>query len=271
MSHLRGTVGLALAMLAATAPSTATGEERALGPRPQVEQPFVVVLDPGHGGSNDGCRGFDGEVHEKDVTLAMAGQLAAELRARLPHVQIHLTRDDDRTMTLAERVAVANAAGADLFVSLHANASPDATQSGFETYVLDAHASSLEAARTALRENDSGLTKPAQPREQGIAADAARMVRQLQLTANRTRAAAFAHEIQRAQAERFPQRSDRGVKQAPFDVLMGARMPAVLFEAGFLDHGDEGHVLTDPAMRGEVVAGLADAIVVHYRVSNRLK
>ena len=100
MSHLRGTVGLALAMLAATAPSTATGEERALGPRPQVEQPFVVVLDPGHGGSNDGCRGFDGEVHEKDVTLAMAGQLAAELRARLPHVQIHLTRDDDRTMTL---------------------------------------------------------------------------------------------------------------------------------------------------------------------------
>ncbi len=270
MSYLKAAFALALGLCVQAAPQGAAAAEQTAGPRPEIDQPFVVVVDPGHGGTNEGCLGYDGDVHEKDITLAMAGQLATELRLRIPHAEVRLTRADDRTMTLAERVSVANAAGADLFVSLHANASPDATQSGFETYVLDARASSLEAARTARRENDSGLSEPTDSSGGGAPAEAARMLRQLEMTAHRARAAALAHAIQRAQAERFPDRSDRGVKQAPFDVLMGVRMPAVLFEAGFLDHDGEGKVLTDPEQRNEVVLGLADAIVVHYRVTTRL-
>jgi len=263
---------MSLGLAALVAPSSVTAAQAPLGPKPEVESAFVVVLDAGHGGTNEGCRGHGGVVHEKEVTLAMATQLAAEIEARLPHAQVQLTRTDDRTLTLAERVGIANAAGADLFVSLHANASPDATQTGFETYVLDAQASSLEAARTARRENDEGFTHPVEATaDSDVPVEAARMLRQLAMTANRSRAAALAHAIQRAQAERFPRRTDRGVKQAPFDVLMGARMPAVLFEAGFLDNGTEGAVLTDPALREVVVGGLADAIVDHYRVSAQLR
>ena len=272
MARRTATLLMSLGLAALIAPSPVDAAEAPLGPRPQVETEFVVVLDAGHGGTNEGCRGHGGAVREKEVTLAMATELAAEIEARLPHANVQLTRTDDRTMTLAERVAIANAAGADLFVSLHANASPDATQTGFETYVLDARASSLEAARTARRENDDGFASPVEARaESDVPVEAARMLRQLQMTANRSRAAALAHGIQRAQAHRFPSRTDRGVKQAPFDVLMGARMPAVLFEAGFLDHNAEGAVLTDPALRDVVVDGLADAIVEHYRVSAQLK
>lgn len=274
MSFRSTVLRFAVGLLVATSPFSAIGPASAAastaGPRPTIEQPFVVVIDAGHGGTNAGCQGFDGHLDEKGITLVMAQQLAGELATRLPHADIRLTRDDDRTMTLAERVAIANEAQADLFISLHANASPDATQTGFETYVLDATASSLEAARTARRENDGGLSKPTAKADAGHA-EASRMLRQLQMTADRTRAAGLAHAIQRAQASRFPERSDRGVKQAPFDVLMGARMPAVLFEAGFLDHGVEGRVLAEPQSRAMVVDGLADAIVEHYHVSTRLR
>lgn len=259
-------LALAVGLLAATAALPAAGAEA--GPRPQAERPFVIMLDPGHGGTNPGCRGHDQDVHEKDITLALAQQVAAEVRTRLPNAEIRLTRSEDRTLTLAERVAIANAARADLLLSLHANASPDANQTGFETYVLDADASSKEAARTARRENEA---EPATPAEREASPEAARMLAQLQMTAHRSQAGVLAAAIQRAQAKRFPDRDDRGIKQAPFDVLMGARMPAVLFEAGFLDHAAEGSVLTDPERRVEVARGLADAIVEYYRVARRLQ
>jgi len=271
MSYRLPAFGLALALAsgASIAPAPLNAAEPA-GPVPTVEHDFVVVLDPGHGGTNEGCQAWNGHLHEKEVTLALAQELADELHTRLPHAEVRLTRAEDRTLTLAERVQIANAAEADLFVSIHANASPDATQTGFETYVLDAEASSLEAARTARRENDGDLAKPAEQQSE-VPPEAVRMFRQLEMTAHRSRAAALAHAIQRAQAERFPDRTDRGVKQAPFDVLMGARMPAVLFEAGFLDHADEGSLLSEHEAREPIVLGLADAIVQHYRVSTRLQ
>lgn len=271
MSYRFPAFGLAFALAAGAsfAPAPLSAAEPA-GPVPTVEHDFIVVLDPGHGGTNEGCRAWDGHLHEKEVTLALAQELADELHTRLPHAEVRLTRAEDRTLTLAERVQIANAAEADLFVSIHANASPDSTQSGFETYVLDAEASSLEAARTARRENDLDLAKPAQEATD-VPPEAVRMLRQLEMTAHRSRAAALAHGIQRAQAERFPERLDRGVKQAPFDVLMGARMPAVLFEAGFLDHDEEGALLAEEDAREPIVLGLADAIVQHYRVTSRLQ
>ncbi len=228
-------------------------------PRPLAERPFKVVIDPGHGGSNHGCRAAVGQLQEKDVTLALAWRLAADLRRALPHAQVVLTRTRDETLTLAERVAFANAEGADLLISLHANASESRTQTGFETYLLDRAASSREAARIARRENDGALARP------GAEDPAAAMVRQLALGAHRRNAAWLARRIQQLQAQAFPDRLDRGVRQAPFDVLMGARMPAVLFEIGFLDHPEEGPRLLQAQTQARISRALARAVDEYYR------
>lgn len=256
--------GLALCLLAPAWAGAAAAPT--LGPRPMVERTFVVVLDPGHGGENHGCLAFDGEAREKDVNLALAVELSEVLGRRLPGARVVLTREADRTLPLAQRVALANAEQADLFISLHANASENPGQEGFETYILDVQASGFEAARVARRENDAGLVEPAS--EEGRAGASA-MLRQLAMTRDRTTAARLAKAVQREQRERFPERIDRGVKQAPFDVLMGARMPAILFEAGFLDHAGEGALLLAAEGRARIADGLADAIIEHFRSSGR--
>lgn len=236
-------------------------------PRPLVRRPLVVVLDPGHGGSNDGCQAFDGESHEKDLTLDLARRLRARLLQQLPQAEVILTRERDETMTLAERVAFANERGADVFLSLHANASPNRDQQGFETYILDIKASGLEAARTARRENDEGYQTP---RAGGRGtSDIKTMLRELTLTAHRAEAAALASAIQREQALRFPGRLNRGVRQGPFDVLMGTRMPAVLFEVGFFDNHEEGSELLHASFKDRAVDGLATALVDFYRRQGR--
>jgi N-acetylmuramoyl-L-alanine amidase len=245
--------GLAAGAAASLVPAAAWA-----APRPVTERSFVVVLDPGHGGDNLGCRGTTG-VLEKDVVLRLAQTTQAALASLLPHAEVVLTRERDATLPLADRVAFANDRGADLFISVHANASVGRDQAGFETFILDVGASSDDAAATARRENADG------PRLAGPRDDVATMVRELALVTNRTRAASFARAIQREQAARFPARLDRGVRQAPFDVLFGARMPAVLFEAGFLDHPDEGVWLSDPGAGEGVARGLAQAVVDYYR------
>jgi len=236
------------------------------GPKPVLEQPYRVVLDAGHGGTNGGCHTEDGAVHEKDVALALARDVEREIGRLLPHAEVVLTRTDDATVALADRVAAANTRGADVFVSLHANASPRHDQTGFETFVLDAEASSLEAALTARRENSA---ERGSPQPGGAASQAQLMVEQLRASAHRAAAIALAQSIQREQAIRFPGRADRGVRQASFDVLLGVRMPAVLFEAGFLDHVDDRRVLVDEDRRREVAMGIASALVDHYRRTAR--
>lgn len=237
------------------------------GPTPTIRQSFVVAIDPGHGGTNHGCHCADGTHDEKDLTLVLALELRAAILEKIPHAQVVMTREDDRSLTLAQRVATANTAQADVFISLHANASNSRSQHGFETYVLDAQASSLEAARTARRENDAEL---AEPSSTDANPEVATMVRQLEMAQHRRAAVGLARAIQSEQAQRFPQRLDRGVRQASFDVLMGARMPAVLFEAGFLDHATEHAMLTDQATRDTVVKGLVEAFVHFYRQRSRV-
>lgn len=244
---------VAAALTLGGAPNTARA-----APQPVVHRDFVVVIDPGHGGTNQGCHAHGDAALEKDVTLDVSMQLAARLRELMPHAEVVLTRESDATMTLGERVKFANDVGGDLFLSIHANASPESNQTGFESFILDVKASSMEAARVAARENDEGFREPA-PRD-----DVASMVRELSMRAHHDRAARFAAAIQKHQAERFPERPDRGVRQAPFDVLMGVRMPAVLTEIGFLDHFDEGAMLRDEQHRERIVDGLAEAVVEYY-------
>ncbi|MFO7561158.1 MAG: N-acetylmuramoyl-L-alanine amidase [Enhygromyxa sp.] len=230
-------------------------------PKPVIEQGFCLVIDPGHGGENLGCRAHGGALHEKQVTLGLAQALARRVVELMPHAEVLLTRESDETLHLSQRTAFANACKADLFLSLHCNASPNADQTGFETFLLDVEASGSDAALTAQRENDEGF---ARPRSAEADDDVSIMLRELSMTEHRKRAGFYAKAIQREQARRFPQRFDRGVRQARFDVLMGARMPAVLHEVGFLDHAAESELLLDERRREGIIEALAHATLSYF-------
>lgn len=227
-------------------------------PKPLTEREFRFVIDPGHGGENHGCRAHGQD--EKTLTLILAQALAVRVTELIPHAEVLLTREVDETLHLSQRVAFANACKADLFLSLHCNASPRSDQTGFETFLLDVEASSQDAALTAQRENgESGGTNVAGPKDEvGL------MLRELGMTNNRKLAAHYAHALQREHARKFPHRTDRGVRQAAFDVLMGARMPAVLHEVGFLDHAEDGKLLTTESGRQQIVEVMAEATLRYY-------
>lgn len=249
-----------LALGAATAGSLVRPARAFAAPSPVIEQSFCLVIDPGHGGENHGCEAYGhGDLREKTVTLALAHQLAGRIVELMPHANVLLTRERDETLHLSQRVRFANELGADLFMSLHCNASPHGDQTGFETFLLDAQASSEQAALTAARENDEGYVAPREADDEVGA-----MLRELSMTNNRKRAALFAKAIQREQAKRFPTRIDRGVRQANFDVLMGARMPAVLHELGFLDHPDDSQLMLGDEGRAQLVEALAQATLSYY-------
>ncbi|PRQ02114.1 N-acetylmuramoyl-L-alanine amidase AmiC precursor [Enhygromyxa salina] len=250
-----------LGFSALTAGAAVLRPARALAaPRPVIEQGFRLVIDPGHGGENGGCRAHRGGVHEKQLTLMLAQSLAGRVVDLMPHAEVLLTREADETLHLTQRVGFANEVEADLFLSLHCNASRNGDQTGFETFLLDVKASSHDAALTAQRENDEGFGRP---RDAG-GDEVAVMLRELGMTNDRKHAAHYAAAIQREQARRFPNRVDRGVRLANFDVLMGARMPAVLHEVGFLDHEDESKLLLDEGGRGQIVEAIAQATLSYF-------
>ncbi len=223
-------------------------------PRRRAQGAFVVMLDPGHGGSNTGAAGVVEGLYEKRVTLALARAVAKRLGEE-PGVLVKMTRDDDRYLTLRERVRRANRNGADVFVSIHANASPTRGQRGFESYVLSAEA--LEVDARAMRGGDG-------PERRGLDETTATLLDDIERGAAHPWSVRLAAAIHARIAEVRPDSPDRGVKQAPMDVLMGATMPATLIEVGFIDHPVEGVEL----LRSEVRSSLADAIadgILDYR------
>jgi N-acetylmuramoyl-L-alanine amidase len=206
---------------------------------------FRVVIDPGHGGSNTGCAGVVEGVYEKRFTLALALALAERLRAA--GVDVVMTRDDDRYLTLRERVRFANRADADLFVSVHANASPSRAQRGFETWVLAPDA--LDIDTRAIRAGDG-------PPRPGLAPEVVAVLDDAERGGALVPALRVAERMQTRLSEVWGQARSRGVRQGNQDVLMGLTMPGVLVEVGFLDHPAEGAEL----LRHETRTRLADAL-----------
>lgn len=208
-----------------------------------------VVLDPGHGGHDPGATGTGG-LREKDVALDIAHR-AAPLIARELGISTLLTRDSDVFVPLDERVARANAFGADLFVSIHCNASENVDSHGIATFVLDASRDDL-AARIAAREN---AASPA------AAAELANVMSRVLDAGSIERSAHFAKLLQRSAlssvASGYQDTADLGVRSAGFYVLAGAHMPAVLFETSFISHPTEESRLDS----GDYRQKLADAIV----------
>jgi N-acetylmuramoyl-L-alanine amidase len=207
----------------------------------------VVVLDPGHGGSNPGTKGQG--LHEKQLTLTIANLVAAKLRAS--GITVELTRTDDRTLTLRQRVAFADHRPADLFVSIHANASPTRTQRGYETFVLTAKGVDIDGR--ALR-SDTTTPRP------GVDPEIALVLDDVERGASQWEAADLASRMQRSLRDRRGKEGDRGVRQDAHHVLLGATMPAVLVEVGFLDHPIEGKELADPAVQQQIANAIAEAI-----------
>ena len=212
-------------------------------------QTRTVVLDPGHGGSNPGAAGVAG-LREKQLTLSIANLVAAKLRTH--NIKVVLTRTTDRTLTLRQRVALADQVPADLFVSIHANASPTRTQHGYETYVLTARGIDIDGR--ALR-SDTTTPRP------GVAPDIALVLDDVERGAAQWEAADLADRMQSALHDRRGGDGDRGVRQDAHHVLLGATMPAVLVEVGFVDHPVEGRQLAEPAVQTQIADALVEAIV----------
>jgi N-acetylmuramoyl-L-alanine amidase len=210
----------------------------------------TIVLDPGHGGSATGAEG-DGLL-EKDFTLRIARLLRSKLQSVLG-VRVVLTRDEDADLPLETRSAIANQLKAELFVSLHLNASFGSRATGAETYFLSLEASDERAQRAAEEANlGAGAGDPLTDL-QLILWD---MAQTSHLAASQRLAVLIQEELNMTLGLR-----DRGVKQAPFSVLMGAAMPAVLVELGFISNPSEVERLQDPVYQNELADALTRAIL----------
>ncbi|RMG93202.1 MAG: N-acetylmuramoyl-L-alanine amidase [Candidatus Dadabacteria bacterium] len=220
-------------------------------------RPFRVVIDPGHGGKDPGALG-PGGLKEKDVTLAIARELASLLRER-EGWEVRLTRDRDVYLSLEERTARANAFGADLFLSIHANASPSRRARGIETYYLSP-SSDRAARRLAALENRG--------REEDLA-EMEHILADVVLSAKVEDSRRLARAVQEALVDELARSvgpvRDLGVKQGPFYVLTGAVMPAVLVETSFITHPEESRRLRDPAFRKRVAQALAKGVEAFAR------
>jgi N-acetylmuramoyl-L-alanine amidase len=212
----------------------------------------VIVIDAGHGGKDPGAIGPN-NVMEKTVTLQLAKELAARLGAELG-VKVLLTRSDDRFLELRERTAFANRAGADLFISLHANASPSSHAYGLETYFLNL-AKNSQAAEVAARENGTSLED---------VTNLEAILFDLMANAKINESSRLAAEVQQALVAglrpHFSHIKDLGVRQGPFHVLLGATMPSVLVEAAFISNSREEKRLKNHNYQKQVAAAIVKGI-----------
>ncbi|HWK09989.1 MAG TPA: N-acetylmuramoyl-L-alanine amidase [Vicinamibacterales bacterium] len=215
-----------------------------------------IVIDAGHGGHDPGAQGNG--INESELTLDVAQRLQ-KLLQKVPDVEVVMTRDSDVFIPLQERTAIANREGADLFLSIHANASRSPAARGIETYFLN-FATNPEAEAVAARENaGSGQAMHNLPD----------IVKAIALNNKINESRDFAETVQKSMVKRLRPRNktlrDLGVKQAPFVVLIGAGMPSVLAEMSFLTNRQEGVLLKSGAYRQQIAQALFDAIVAYQQ------
>lgn len=234
--------------------ATVPGTTPALQPRfKPVEPPGIrtIVIDPGHGGKEVGAVGPNG-LMEKDVTLSVARKLASALERTGSRVV--LTRDDDSIVSLDQRTAIANQYKADLFLSVHMNAAVVKDAKGSETYFLSLEASDELARRAAETENAAAANIPA-----AATSDLKLILWDLAQQEYLQESSRFAQVIQE-EMNKATGVQNRGVKQAPFKVLIGATMPAALVEVGFISNPEEESKLQSDAFQSTMVDALVRAV-----------
>jgi N-acetylmuramoyl-L-alanine amidase len=226
-------------------PASALAKQFALGVR-------RIVIDPGHGGRDYGAPGYLKGVHEKHITLEIARRLAKMIRKELK-IEAVLTRNSDRFLTLEERTAIANTKSGDLFISIHTNSHKDRRAFGIETYFLNL-ATDDESIRVAAMENATSTKN---------ISDLQTILQDLMQNAKINESSRLAGNVQVSMVrhlknKRYSRIKDKGVKQAPFYVLLGAQMPAILVETGFLSNPRECKRLVNPQFQQR----LCEAIIV---------
>ena len=213
-----------------------------------------VVIDAGHGGRDPGARGHG--LRESDIVLDIARRTARLLGER-HGVDVVMTRNDDTFIPLRDRTALANEVGADLFLSIHANASRNVKAHGVETYFANL-ALDREAERVAARENQAAG---------GTMKDLDDLLEALATNSKLQESQDFATVVQRAMVENLrpanPKLRDLGVKQAPFFVLIGARMPSILAEVSFVSNRAEARLLADDDYRERIAEALTEAVATY--------
>jgi N-acetylmuramoyl-L-alanine amidase len=253
-------VDLYRAKAAAAQPPSAETPPPARAPSPppaarQVAGLRTIAIDPGHGGRDTGAIGPNG-LHEKDVVLDIGLKLRRLIQERLG-IRVVMTRTEDVFVPLEERTAIANRAKADFFISIHVNAAHRSQAQGFETYFLSREPSDSSARASAIRENLSVNLGGLRPKEE----DALRailwdMANTLYLKESSELAQIFLDEL-----DKILKVDNRGVKSAPFFVLMGAAMPAVLLEVAFISNPKEERNLQAEAYKHRVAEALYAGIV----------
>jgi N-acetylmuramoyl-L-alanine amidase len=221
-----------------------------------------IVIDAGHGGHDPGAQATG--ITESELTLDVALRLS-KLLEKQPGVDVVMTRDTDVFIPLEERTAIANREGADLFLSIHANASRTPTARGVETYFLN-FASNPEASAVAARENSASARAMHSLPE---------IVRAIALNDKIDESRDFAEMVQHSMVHKLATRNklvrDLGVKQAPFVVLIGAAMPSVLAEISFVTNKQEGQLLKTGAYRQQIAEALFDAVLRYQQSLKKWK
>jgi len=221
-----------------------------------------IVIDAGHGGRDYGAPGFTKGVHEKDITLAIAKKLAAKIKEELA-CEVVLTRETDKYLTLEERTAIANTKNGDLFVSIHTNASRSRSAYGIETYFLN-FATDKNAVLVAARENATSTKN---------ISDLESILSNLMQNSKINESSRLAGYIQKSmvghlESKGYGNIKNKGVKQAPFYVLIGAQMPAVLIETSFISNSRECKRLTLPKYQERLVEGIVKGIFQYIKELN---
>lgn len=223
----------------------------------------VIAIDPGHGGVEEGAKGPDG-VFEKDIVLKIS-YLLKDLLQKDTSLRVIMTRSGDETVSLAERTRIANEANAQLFLSIHANASEYKTGRGVETYYLD-NTDDKSSLKLAERENFTSV---------GEADSVAFIVSDFIQGAKLDDSISLAHlvhdNLYKTLSSSFDSVKNLRVKKAPFFVLVGAHMPCVLVEVSFIDHPIEGRRLSDPRYQNMIAEGIFSGIRKYLAKKDKLK
>jgi N-acetylmuramoyl-L-alanine amidase len=225
----------------------------------------TIVLDPGHGADNVGAVGV-AHVAEKYLTLELAYAVRRRLQKKYPDLEVVLTRYWDRSVSLDDRTHMANRIDADLFMSLHYNAATHQRAVGYETYFLDTRKAipgrhQVEGEPIASTAPEvTGIDHGANERKYGVQGENLALIRRDLQRAQSHRLSGILAETVQGSLDSHIDSIDRGVKQANFAVLRGALMPAVVVEAGFLTHPDEGRQVLGDGHRARTVEALIEAV-----------
>lgn len=215
-----------------------------------------IIIDPGHGGVYPGCEGITSGVSEKDVALKISLKLKKKLEERLG-VKVHITRRRDDTVCMRERISMANRVKGDLFISIHLNAA-SGKANGTEVFFLSEARSDDERAIATLENADFEAEMEDMPKGSGLDFILGSMTQNEYLAAS----SELAELVQTALVKKLGLK-DRGVKQAPFYVLMYTYMPSILVEVGFMSNKDEEKLLLDPVFQDKAADAMADAVAIY--------